>query len=97
MEADWESKARDYLDDLAEDLRNDGVKEVEVKMIWGEVPKSIVEYAQSDSNAVVVMSTHGRTGLSKLAYGSVTDSVLREAVSVPVMVVRCFSQAAPEE
>jgi nucleotide-binding universal stress UspA family protein len=96
MEADWASKARDYLDDLAEDLKTGGVTNVEVEILWGEMPKTIIDYAQSDEKALVVMSTHGRTGLSKLAYGSVTESVLHEATGIPVLIVRCPAEAPSE-
>ena len=95
VEADWASKTRDYLDDLAEDLKTSGVPEVEVEILWGEIPRTIVEYAQADEKALVVMSTHGRTGLSKLAYGSVTESVLHEATNIPVLIVRCPTEVAP--
>ncbi len=40
---------------------------------------------------LVAMSTHGRSGLSRLTFGSITAKVLR-ATSVPVLVVR-----APKE
>lgn len=93
VESDWAIDANSYLADVAEDLQKNGVKEVEVVVQWGEVPEAIIAYAQSDPNALVVMSTHGRTGLARLAFGSVTESVLRSAVSVPVLVTRCFPES----
>ncbi|GGN00984.1 universal stress protein [Thermus composti] len=47
---------------------------------------TIVEAARGFD--LVVMGTHGRTGLDKLLLGSVTEGVLHR-VSVPVLVVRC--------
>ncbi|MEJ5337773.1 universal stress protein [Thermus oshimai] len=47
---------------------------------------TIVEAAKGFD--LVVMGTHGRTGLDKLLLGSVTEGVLHR-VSVPVLVVRC--------
>lgn len=47
---------------------------------------TIVEAAQGFD--LLVMGTHGRTGLDKLLLGSVTEGVLHR-VSVPVLVVRC--------
>ncbi|MGC8877442.1 universal stress protein [Thermus sp.] len=47
---------------------------------------TIVEAARGFD--LLVMGTHGRTGLDKLLLGSVTEGVLHR-VSVPVLVVRC--------
>lgn len=47
----------------------------------------ILEYADENDVDVVVMGTHGRTGLNRFLIGSVTEKVIRSA-DVPVMVVR---------
>lgn len=49
--------------------------------------KEIVEYADSAAIDLIVMGTHGRTGLSHFLLGSVAEKVLRQA-SVPVLLVR---------
>ncbi len=90
VESDWASTARTYLNGIAADLKSSGVKDVVTEVLWGEVQQEIVEYAQADEDALIVMSTHGRTGFAKLAFGSVTEAVLRRASQVPVMVCRCF-------
>ena len=92
IEVDWADDARSYLEDIATDLRSQGVK-VEIEVLWGEVSEKIVEYAQADEDALIVMSTHGRTGLAKLAYGSVAEAVLHQANAVPVLICRCFRGA----
>jgi nucleotide-binding universal stress UspA family protein len=40
------------------------------------------------------MSTHGRTGLAKLAFGSVTERVLKDAKTTPVLICRCLGVTA---
>jgi nucleotide-binding universal stress UspA family protein len=47
----------------------------------------IIETAKSEGADLIVMSTHGRTGLSHLLIGSVTERVVRKA-SCPVLSVR---------
>ena len=47
---------------------------------------AIVEMAKDFD--LIVMGTHGRSGLDKLLLGSVTEAVLRQ-VETPVLVVRC--------
>lgn len=76
--------ARTYLLNLAERLEGAGYK-VSVEVQEGNVIDTIVQAAASGFDAVV-MVTHGRTGLSKLALGSVTEGVLRK-VRCPVIVV----------
>jgi nucleotide-binding universal stress UspA family protein len=51
-----------------------------------DVPKAIVETAEKQGVDMIVMSTHGRTGLRHVILGSVAEEVVRKATS-PVMVV----------
>jgi nucleotide-binding universal stress UspA family protein len=48
---------------------------------------AIVRYAQQHQIDLIVMSTHGRTGLAHVLLGSVAESVLRQA-PCPVLTVR---------
>jgi nucleotide-binding universal stress UspA family protein len=49
--------------------------------------ETIIDYAQAHNVSLIVMSTHGRTGLSRWVYGSVADKVLR-AAPCPVFLIR---------
>jgi len=53
----------------------------------GEPATTIVEYAADEPVDLVVMPTHGRRGLDRYLFGSVTEQVLRRA-AVPVLTVR---------
>ena len=83
-------KAMEYLDKAGEDLRSKGAI-VNCKVVIGESGVSSADNiikAEEEMNAdLVAMSTHGRRGLSRWAFGSVTDKVLRGG-SVPVLMVR---------
>lgn len=50
------------------------------------VHRAIVEYADENDAELVVMGTHGRSGVGRVLVGSVTEQTLRES-SVPVMTV----------
>jgi nucleotide-binding universal stress UspA family protein len=76
--------AQNYLLNVADRLRDTGY-EVTAEVLEGNVIDTIVATAANGYDAVL-MVTHGRTGLSKLALGSVTDGVLRK-VNCPVIVV----------
>jgi nucleotide-binding universal stress UspA family protein len=84
------TKAIAYLDEAGEGLRRMGAivnSKVALRDRGGSSAEKIIE-AEDDTDAdLVAMSTHGRRGLSKWAFGSVTDKVLR-AGKLPVLVVR---------
>jgi len=52
----------------------------------------IVERAAEDDVAMIVMASHGRTGLARLFRGSVADAVVRRTTR-PTLVVRPFRDA----
>lgn len=51
--------------------------EVRQKVEMGSPAKNIVERAQAEGADLIVISTHGRTGLSHMLMGSVTEKVVR--------------------
>lgn len=66
-----------------------------------EVPKgdpgqTITEYAHSDPGTIVVIATHGRSGVRRAAIGSVAEKVVR-GTHAPVLVVGSASSAATED
>jgi nucleotide-binding universal stress UspA family protein len=63
------------------------IRRVEAVRVGSDVAHTIVQYAVKTGIDLIVMATHGRTGLSHLLMGSVTESVLHEA-PCPVLVLR---------
>jgi nucleotide-binding universal stress UspA family protein len=53
----------------------------------GEAPQEIITSARELKADVIAMTTHGRTGLKRLLFGSVAEAVLRMA-DVPVFMLR---------
>jgi nucleotide-binding universal stress UspA family protein len=53
----------------------------------GEAPQEIITSARELKADVIAMTTHGRTGLRRLLFGSVAEAVLRMA-DVPVFMLR---------
>lgn len=58
-----------------------------IVVLFGRVADKIVEYAEKEGVDLIIMSTYGRTGLGRWAFGSVTKRVMR-ATSVPVLLIR---------
>jgi universal stress protein A len=63
------------------------IPEVKCYSLKGVPTQEIVRFAQENSVDLIVMGTHGRTGLSHLILGSVAENVVRTA-SCPVLIVR---------
>ncbi|MFA7248619.1 MAG: universal stress protein [Dehalococcoidia bacterium] len=64
-----------------------GLKHVRTVVLEGLPGDRIVEEAQAHKSDVVIMSTHGRSGLRRTVLGSVADHVLRNLDNVPVLLV----------
>ena len=55
----------------------------------GQAASTILDYAEREDADLIVMSSHGRTGLQRFFLGSVTEKVVRRA-PCPVLVTRAF-------
>jgi nucleotide-binding universal stress UspA family protein len=60
---------------------------VTTEVLAGPVAETIIDYARDQGVDLIIMSTHGRSGLSRWVFGSVADRVLHGAHS-PTMIVR---------
>jgi nucleotide-binding universal stress UspA family protein len=78
--------AAEYLIGLARPLRLRGLS-VRIVVVRGEPAEALVELLSRLQIALVVMTTHGRTGLARLAVGSVANHLVR-ASHVPVLLLR---------
>ena len=75
------------LDEAKAKFQEQGVA-VESRLLEGQVIHREIARAATEMNAdLIVMGSHGRTGLKKLVLGSVAQSVLGEG-NVPVLIVR---------
>ena len=87
-------EAEEYLAGAVRRLEDRGVKNVETHVWYGPPAAAIVEAAQVQKVDLIIMSTHGRSGIGRLILGSVAESVLR-GTRTPILVVRADS--APVE
>jgi nucleotide-binding universal stress UspA family protein len=78
--------ARAYLAPLAENLRTRGIR-VRTEVRHGEPVDEIVDGAREAGADLIAMTTHGRSGLGRLLFGSVAEAVLRQA-EIPVFLMR---------
>ena len=85
-----EKKIKRYLDKTTASLKSNGAI-IKTKVVTGNAAEEIIKLAEEIKADLIAMSTHGRSGFSRWAFGSVTDKVLR-AVNTPILVIR-----APKE
>ena len=81
-----ERQARRYLGKIAKTLEAKGIKVLE-EVLMGKPADEITLYAANERCDLIIMASHGRSGPSRWARGSVADKVLR-ASSVPVLLIR---------
>ena len=65
----------------------------EHRMVMGDPAGEIVKIADEEHVDMIVMGTHGRTGLSRVLMGSVAESVVRRA-SCPVLTFKSSAAAS---
>lgn len=85
-EAEMKSVARDYLDKIVSRLKYEGT-EPHAEVITGRVMKSLTDYAVNNDIDLLIIATHGYSGVTRWVRGSVADKILRSA-NVPVLMVR---------
>lgn len=89
-------KLEQMLDERLRALRPDDVSvAVGHRLIRGNPPQVILDVAQELSADLIVMGTHGYTGLTRALMGSVAEEVVRGADS-PVLTVKTPSTRRPE-
>jgi nucleotide-binding universal stress UspA family protein len=82
-------KAENYLNGINENLRLAGLSVQNVIIEERDNMKAadiILDYAQNNDVDLIVLSTHGRSGIARWSFGSVADKVVRHA-TVPVLTV----------
>lgn len=86
MESSDKKHAELYLVKIANKLKEEGIN-AQSEVLYGKVADSIIDYVNKNEIDLVVMATHGRSGVSRWAWGSITDRILRTSCS-PVLLVR---------
>ena len=85
--------AKAYLADMVRTIEAEGYP-VSATLVDGIAAKAIV--GMTEPGDVIVMATHGRTGMKRWFIGSIAEDVLRHA-NVPVLLVRAMDIAPAAE
>ena len=88
-------RATKYLESV-KDMAKKKSMPAHIVVETGLAAEIIIEYAKNNFVDLIVMATHGRTGLQRWFYGSTAAKVLSGA-NHPVLLVRSFSDATTKE
>jgi len=87
-----ELDAKRYLMNVERQLTEKGLR-VRTRVLLGPAADEIVAAAGTLGADLIAMTTHGRSGMGRLLFGSVAEAVLH-AAQVPVLMIRMAAKAA---
>ncbi len=85
MQKEAAKYARNYLDQLVERLKTDGIQARAV-VTEGDPAQEIMDYARKNGVDLIIMNSHGKSGLSRWVFGSVANKVVLHS-TVPVLII----------
>lgn len=86
MGAERKSTAEEYLNRIAGPFKQYGT-EIKCEILEGRIAETLANYAEKNNVDLLLIATHGRSGVSRWLIGSVADRVLHYS-HVPVLMVR---------
>jgi nucleotide-binding universal stress UspA family protein len=81
-----EKTSQEYLNNVKRKLEDTGFK-VKTEITIGNPTEMILNYAISKSINLIILATHGRSGITRLEYGNVADKILHRS-RIPIFLVR---------
>jgi len=82
-QAKVKTEVEKYVSQVASQLKKEGLNAKGV-VVEGRAADEILNYAKKNQSDIIVMSTHGRSGVSRWVIGSVADKVVRHS-PIPVL------------
>jgi len=89
-----EQEAADHMTEVEARLRSEGIR-VRLSMERGPTAATLLDREKAEAPDLVVIASHGRTGLARFALGSTADRLVREGTA-PVLVVHRSKEPARE-
>lgn len=81
-----ESSAKEYLVKVVGRLKYEKTA-LRSEVLTGMVADSLADYARENSIDLIIIATHGRSGVTRWVRGSIADKILRSS-NIPVLMVR---------
>lgn len=88
----FQEAGEEAIDEVVELAEAAGVETTQASLAQGSAHRAIIDYIDDHDIDLVVMGTHGRTGLDRYLLGSVTEKVVRTS-EAPVLTVRLAEES----
>jgi nucleotide-binding universal stress UspA family protein len=88
-------QAKEHVASLVTELQEEGVRVRGVVLEGFDVPGLIADYARQEKIDLIVMSTHGRSGIARLIFGSVARGVI-DHCKIPTLLIHPDKQDPPK-
>lgn len=95
IEEERKSSATEYLQKVAQRLKHPKV-DLKTEVLEGRVADKLADYSETNAIDLILIATHGRSGISRWVRGSIADRVLRFS-RVPVLMVRADDTMSEEK
>ncbi|HEX7364687.1 MAG TPA: universal stress protein [Dehalococcoidia bacterium] len=86
IESHSKHDAQSYLQQIVNKLKSKGLR-AHAKILTGKAADSLVDYINNSGFDLLIMATHGRSGISRWIWGSVAEKILRSSL-IPILVIR---------
>jgi nucleotide-binding universal stress UspA family protein len=86
LESESKAAARDYLKKVTAKPDYAGTS-LKTEVLYGKTAEVLADYASKNQIDLIIIATHGRSGVSRWVWGSVADRILRSSCT-PVFMVR---------
>ncbi|MFC1866336.1 universal stress protein [Chloroflexota bacterium] len=79
-------KIQEYLSNLKETIRCKDIN-ITINTVVGNPAEKIIEQSLDKKATLIAMSTHGRSGMTRIAYGSVAEAVIYKS-QIPILLIK---------
>jgi nucleotide-binding universal stress UspA family protein len=86
LEDDNIKVAKEYLKKHVTYLKSKGIT-AQAEVAFGDVADSLTEFAEKNNVDLIIIATHGRSGIKRLVLGSVADRILRTS-KIPILMIQ---------
>src|SRR5262245_9443265 len=87
LDSEVRAAEQEYLSRVALSVSSEECVQVSAVLLEGPVATAVKDYASSSPPALIVMTTHGRGGISRAWLGSVADELVR-SINIPTLLLR---------
>ena len=84
LDQSYHDEFANYLKGIATTLKKKKIN-TKVEVLAGNPAKEILEYSRQNNVDLIIMSTHGRSGVSSIVFGSVANKIIRQT-EIPVLI-----------